>query len=276
MPGRPSLRNICRSRILRQSVESSPKSVRSQLKSGGKSNSPAPFRRPIFFRTVGSQTPRWGIPPELLRAAGFPASSLVPVGTELLRTVEDLPTICPSEPPGIPSSSGTPLPSAGRQNSPERRFPQLGRLPRPPKSLSEAFGISRNFSGIPSGTPPAREDFPVALGDTPPGPFRISGLQSRVLGEESLRALVFPRPLSGSFGFPASSCFPGRSPGEGSSGLFLRVTDLRAGLRFLREALRVASSVWRGSGGGPPCGASSEAAPGSGSPGSGSPGGAFE
>lgn len=223
-PDAPSLRNICRSRILRQSVESSPKSVRSQLKSGGKSNSPAPFRRPIFFRTVGSQTPRWGIPPELLRAAGFPASSLVPVGTELLRTVEDLPTICPSEPPGIPSSSGTPLPSAGRQNSPERRFPQLGRLPRPPKSLSEAFGISRNFSGIPSGTPPAREDFPVALGDTPPGPFRISGLQSRVLGEESLRALVFPRPLSGSFGFPASSCFPGRSPGGGASGSSERVS----------------------------------------------------
>lgn len=223
MPGRPPLRNICRNRsnpptVSRIQPKIGQKSVEIRRKEQQPGSLPSADLLPNRWepdsnsfacnRTVGSQTPRWGIPPELLRAAGFPASSLVPVGTELLRTVEDLPTICLSEPPGIPSSSGTPLPSAGRQNSPERRFPQLGRLPRPPKSLSEAFGISRNFSGIPSGTPPAREDFPVALGDTPPGPFRISGLQSRVLGEESLRALGdTPVPPPARSAFPPLSAF---------------------------------------------------------------------
>lgn len=96
---------------------------------------------------------------------------------------------------------------------PERPFRvQGGRIPRNvasrswggfpvPQSLSEAFGISRNLSGIPSDrTPPPREDFPVALGDTPPGPFRIPGLQSRVLG----------RNLSGLWGIPPSPLRPVR------------------------------------------------------------------
>mgnify|MGYP005808851051 CR=1 FL=1 len=158
---------------------------------------------------------------------GIPGLQSGAGGTELLRTVEDLPTICPSEPPGIPPLPERPLRVQG-SGIPRnlRTFPQLGRLPRPPK-------VSRRLSGFPGTspeslrpTPSGSRGFPVALGDTS-GTSQgggISGLQSRVLREESLRALGLFRPPSASFGFPASSCFPGRSPGGGASGSSERVS----------------------------------------------------